>query len=250
MSFTVQDAVNGTTQDIRRQLAPNGSDASILVDYTNRVQLEILRSSRWKFTLAPLQDIATVTGSGDYWIGATGQNPGGTVDTGLNLNDVRVIKSSTVFDRTNYRRLALTDERPLSQTFVTNSRPRLYRNDSATPYVINLFPIPDGAYTIEFRYFRAFPQVAGLSDTLVIPVDYKDIVTAGVNYLAFAFLEDAGVVSAGESATWLQLYEKGKAAMIRDKNLFPRGGEYIAPDIASSGNLLTPPLAIFWDGRN
>lgn len=250
MSFLVSDVVGATSQDIRKQLAATGTDSTILIDYVNRVQLEILRNSKWKFQLSAVKSFTTTSGSGDYWIGTTGGNSGGQIDTTLNLNDVRSIKPSTVFDRTNYRRLQRTDEQPLSQTFATNSKPRLWRNDSSTPYVINLYPVPDGAYKIEFRYFQNLPQVAALTDVMTIPVDYKDVIVAGVNTLAFSFLEDAGLISAGESATWQALYEKGKTQMIRDKNMFPRGGEFISPDQAATGNLLTPPLAIFWDGRN
>src|SRR5579872_1291494 len=110
----VSDIVNRVSQDIRLQLAAAGSDATILIDYTNRIQLEILRSSRWKFTLSPIVDITTVAGISDYWIGAEGQNTPGTLDTGLNLTNVRIIKPSTVFDRTNFQRLNRTDERPIS----------------------------------------------------------------------------------------------------------------------------------------
>src|SRR5690348_11371696 len=116
----VSDIVNGVSQDLRRQLSASGTDSNILIDYTNRIQLEILRSSRWQFTLSALKDITTIAGINSYWIGASGQNTAGTVDTGLNLSNVRVIKPSTVFDRSNYRRLPKTDEQPLSQTFVTN----------------------------------------------------------------------------------------------------------------------------------
>src|SRR5690348_18515254 len=104
-TMTVSDIVNGTSQDIRRQLAATGSDSTILIDYTNRVQLEILRHSRWQFTLAPLQDFTTVTGSSDYWIGASGGQGSGQIDTGLNLSNVHVIKPSTVFDRSEQRRV-------------------------------------------------------------------------------------------------------------------------------------------------
>jgi hypothetical protein len=71
------------------------------------------------------------------------------VDTGLNLSTVRRIKEDSVFDRTNFRKLYLTEEPPLAATLAYGDstsrpgRPKLWRNAVDTPYVLNIYPAPD-----------------------------------------------------------------------------------------------------------
>ena len=88
---------------------------------------------------------------------------------------------------------------------------------------------PMGGYLIEFRYFQAKPQLNSLSNILLIPSDYFDILVAGVNYFTAQFLKD-------ESAQvyWQQEYQTGITGMIRDKNLFPKGPEFMSPDPTSN----------------
>jgi len=240
---TVQNVVDCTSQDIRKQLDNSGTDEAILIDYVNRVHLQILRTSRWTFTLSGLQTFSTVIDEPDYWIGATGGNPAGVKDTLLNLTDIRVIKSSTVFDRTNQRRLQRTGEEPPSESFSASNIVRLYRNDVALPNRITLFPPPNAVVSIEFRYFKIFPKLTSDSQILLIPDDYKDVMCAGVNWFASKYLgrnEDA--------LFWRGEYKSGIVDMIRDANMFPRGGEFIKPDpqTIGVGELRTDT---FWDGR-
>jgi hypothetical protein len=87
---------------------------------------------------------------------------------------------------------------------------------------------PLGGYLIEFTYFRAKPQVTALTDSLYIPFDYFDVLVSGVNYFTAQFLKDA------DAATyWKSEFDAGVIGMIRDKNLFPRGPEFINPDPSS-----------------
>jgi hypothetical protein len=84
-------------------------------------------------------------------------------------------------------------------------------------------------YLIEFRYHATKPQVNSLIDQLLIPADYFDVLVAGVNMFTAQFLKD-------ESAQnyWTQEYQAGITGMIRDKNLFPRGPQFMTPDPASA----------------
>lgn len=254
-SFTVQNTIDGCSQDVRRILdSTNAGDQVALIDYTNRIQLQLLREARWRFLLSGVLQFTTTpfTGIGpfngnDYWIGATGTGPTSAVDTSLNLTNVGVVKSGTVFDRTNFKRLNTTDEAPLgpdfsnpSQPTAINSRPRLYRNDQITPGIFSIYPSSDKAYTVEFRYFFQKPQLTALANVLLIPDDYKDVVIAGVNWLASAYLRE----NKQDAQFWQQLYEVGIQGMHRDHNLFPRGQEFIAPDPASTPRTVTTPIGL------
>lgn len=356
--------VNAVSTDLLQRIAP---EDPILLDYINRVQLQLLRVSRWKFLLSPPKRFVTRKDRTDYWIGPVGSGPADTVDTGLNISNLGVIKTETFYDRSNFRLLKRTDENILSPSYTfrdASSRgglPRMWRNAPDTPCLINIYPAPDnqnnyqpspeapavssvvggnlaarvyfvrttfvdslgnessasdearvfipanallvvqppqeiptaasgiqynswnvyifnggnnlqlssgseglanqggalsstvtyqepptgftpdgpsfptannvevmGGYLIEFRYFQAKPQVTALSNSLVIPVDYFDVLVAGTNYFTAQFVKEQDAVQ-----YWKQEYDAGVIGMIRDKNLFPRGPEFIGPDPAS-----------------
>jgi hypothetical protein len=142
INHTVQDVISASAQDIRQVLSGTAVPGqTILIDYCNRIHLDLLRWSRWRFLLANVQRFVTVLGQTDYYVGDITQVPSGTSNTGLNLTDIGFVKKDSVFDRTNFRRLGQTAESPLGIEFSSNALPRLWRNDgTSTPNVINLYP--------------------------------------------------------------------------------------------------------------
>lgn len=360
---TAQLVVDSVSTDLLQRIAP---EDPVLLDYINRVQLQLLRVSRWQFLKSPLQSFVTRVGRSDYWIGPSGSGPLDVVDTGLNISNLGPIDSDSFYDRTNYRLLKRINEQILSATFAYrdgSSRlgpPREWRVDASTPCTLNLYPAPDnennyqpvpenpavgsvaggllparfyfvrttfvdslgnessassearlfvpagsllvvqppqeipsaasgvqynrfnvyifnagtntqattgsetlanptplavsaayqepltgfltgglsfptannvevmGGYLVQFRYYQAKPQINNLTNTLLIPSDYFDVLVAGVNYFTAQFLKD-------ESAQqyWQQEYQSGITGMIRDKNLFPKGPAFISPDPTS-----------------
>lgn len=315
---TVTTVIGMCSQDIRKILdSGSTTDQVALIDYTNRVQLQLLREARWRFLLSGVLQFETVSGVSDYWIGATGsapvtsytlsavapnpnggnsavytgttldtleegdevtvtgfvnagnngsfivefanattvilnngnaiaENHAGTLtisipDTGLNITNLGVVKPGTVFDRTNSTRLYPTDEAPLGPNFQGLSLPSNYRNDQNTPSIFAIYPPPkNNGYVIEFRYFFAKPQLTLLTDTLLIPDDYLDVVVSGVNWFANLYLRE----NLNDAQMWKAIYEEGKTGMKRDHNLFPRGQEFIAPDMASQPRTVITPIGL------
>jgi len=361
---TVQNIIDGVAQDIRNVLTSPADDV-LLIDYTNRINLTLLRASRWQFLLAPVKRFITLREQTDYWLGTTGSNPAGTVDTRLNLTNLDVIKQGSVFDRSNFRPLLKTTESPLITTLAQRdatskeARVALWRHDPDTPDIINLYPAPDnqnsfqpepptpilesvtsgslalrtyfvkttfvdtegnestpsvpaaertfaandvalvkapqpgittndknvsydrfnvyastsegsetkqtptplaitgdftepdtglitgaalpttnglstlGGYIIEFRYYEAPKQLSTVGDVIQIPDRYKDIVIAGVNYLASQYLKRKE-----DALEFFAVFNAGIRQMIHNKQLFPRGADYVRPDSATLGNLL------------
>lgn len=142
MTTTAGDIVDCVSQDVRAVLDNTDPDLQILLDYVNRITNELLRFSRWQFTTAETQVFLTTPGITDYWIGV-GDPPSGCVDTQLALEDVFTIKQGEFIDRTQQKRLAKTGAPPIGQQFSGPGRPALWRNASATPYVINIYPPPN-----------------------------------------------------------------------------------------------------------
>ena len=147
---TAQSVMNAVSQDLRNQLvATNQPDASILLDYVNRVSLDLMKVSKWWFLLSPVYQFYTQMGVTNYWVGPVAQNPFGTYDTQLNLADLRYVKPKSVIDRSNFRPLGSILEQPISAKLnytdgtARPGRPAVWRQDEATPNVINIYPAPD-----------------------------------------------------------------------------------------------------------
>lgn len=150
-TLTVQNIISATSQDIRSLLSSTGNDAVILIDYCNRVSLDLLRASHWTFLNSAPQRFITRYGQTDYWLGATGLHPAGSVDTTLNLSNINSINDARVFDRSNFVPLTRTSEKPLLVSYSQADgdmklyQPLLWRNAVDTPYLLNLYPAPDNA---------------------------------------------------------------------------------------------------------
>src|SRR6185437_7119219 len=123
MAYLVQDVINRVSQDIRKQLSATDTtlgQPTILIDYTNRIQLQILRFSRWEFLRSETLYFMTVFGQTDYWIGPTAQLPVGMVNTALNLTDVDYIQQDQVRDYSNNRLITFQGAQPLG--YALNNR--------------------------------------------------------------------------------------------------------------------------------
>jgi hypothetical protein len=146
MAITVQQIVSSAQTDIMNQI---GFNHPILLDYCNRISLDLLRSTKWDFLESDVQTFLTRQGVTAYWIGAAGANPPGTFDTGLNLTNVKFIKHGSVYDRSNFKTLGSVTEAPVSAvlSYVDGTarpgRPAVYRNNVDTPFILNIFPGPD-----------------------------------------------------------------------------------------------------------
>jgi len=312
---SVQQIIDRVSRDVRQILDSSSStDQPVLIDYTNRIQLQLLREARWRFLLSNPFQFVTIPGYTDYWIGATGANPttiysltavtqstGGNAtytgnnleflaagvtctiagfvngvnngtfvvtsatpttvvlnntaaiaethtgtlsvvmpDTASNITNFGEVKAGTVFDRTNFLRLYPTDEPPLGPGFNSLNRPKLYRDDQNTPGVFSIYPPAQAPYVIEFRYFFAKPQLALVTDTLIIPNDYLDVVVAGVNWFGNLYLRE----NYNDAQMWKQIYAEGIQGMKRDANLFPRGNEFMAPDPATQARTQVIPIGL------
>jgi hypothetical protein len=146
MAITAQQIISSTQTDVMNQI---GFNHPILLDYCNRISLDLLRSTKWDFLESDVQTFLTRQGVTAYWIGATGANPAGTFDTGLNLTNVKFIKHGSVYDRSNFRTLGSVTEAPVSAVLsytdgtARPGRPAVYRNNIDTPFTLNIFPAPD-----------------------------------------------------------------------------------------------------------
>lgn len=353
---TVGTVLDLVSEDLREQFATSGS-TSILIDYTNRIQQMLLGRRRWKWMLSATKRFITERGQSDYWIGTTGSQAAGQVDTLLNLTDVGQVRQGSVLSRSGFAPLHNESEAPLGASWQNEDGsyaegvPAIYRNDPETPNVVSLYPAPDegstyelvppaphsttatggalaartyfirttfvdlagnegepsatarqfveasklltvkapqpaisvgsagvsylrynvyasttegsetlqnvtatatstdwteaasglttsGAavptsfnleplrgYVIEFRYYRRHAVVDDTSDVLFVPDEYRDVVVAGVNWLAAQYLARGEAVG-----FWADVFKAGIARMVQNENPWPGGVRYIKPD--------------------
>lgn len=152
ITYTVQDIVNGASQDLRSQLATN---STILLDYVDRIHKQVARGSKWQFMLSdPLQFI-TEPGINDYWIGATGGGSQGSIETNLNLVDIYRIKDDSVMDRSNNTGLFRVQAKPPNLTTFENPdgqsrrlRPTNFAHNNFAG-LLQIFPAPDNQNTYQ-----------------------------------------------------------------------------------------------------
>lgn len=87
---------------------------------------------------------------------------------------------------------------------------------------------PLRGYVVEFRYYKAHTELTATSSTLLIPNEFRDVVVAGVNWLASQYL--GRINPAGDIAFWQSVYDAGLQRMMQDQNPWPGGTRYIHPD--------------------
>jgi hypothetical protein len=91
---------------------------------------------------------------------------------------------------------------------------------------------PINGYVIEFRYFQQRKTIHTQADALQIPLIYKDVVVAGVNFFIEMFLRQSNDV--GRAGVWKSEFETGIKQIRKDLNLNFRNTDFISPDSATN----------------
>jgi hypothetical protein len=95
---------------------------------------------------------------------------------------------------------------------------------------------PLNAYAIHFRYYQSRSQITSSNPTqaLQVPYAYKDIVIAGVNYLAGLYMDrlESREPSA-KTLSWKRDFDQGLAQIRRDLRINYRKTDFISPDSTS-----------------
>lgn len=194
----VQDVLNAVSSDMRQVLAPTSPDSAIMIPWVDRIHKDALHTSLYNYFTRFMVPIGVLAGTSTYSLGGV---------TPL----IRRILS--VYDRTFDRVLlpydslglpavkadATTGEpsqipKPLLSASTMNQWPEFYqRLSAAINDTLVLFPAPqkaafDGIY--EVYYEGQVATLVNSTDMLLIPDDGLDLVVAGVNSLAAAYLKN------------------------------------------------------------
>jgi hypothetical protein len=148
---TVQDVINGVSQDVRNQLSAQlgTTGQPVLIDYTNRIHKQVLRFSRWNFLKSEPQYFLTNLGQSSYWVGPSNTGPAGVVETGLNLPDIYQFKKDSVLDLSNQKALKWLYTSPMGPNLITRTGqgtpglPAVFSQSLNDPNILMIFPPPN-----------------------------------------------------------------------------------------------------------
>lgn len=194
--MTVQDIVNSVSLDTRTMLQSAGTDASTISDWVDRIHKDCLRDSIYHNLNRGSESVTIAANTSTY-----------------TLVSPSIRQVSLVYDRTTNRFLdryedvvIIGNQQPpidVKKKLTLTSRsaqPEIFK--FSAPSTLVLFPTPLASASFDVHFEKLVATVDdSLSAVLIVPDDGKDMLVAGVNYLANAYLgrEQA-------EAFWLQLY--------------------------------------------
>lgn len=213
----VQDVLNGVSTDVRQVLPATGASGTMQITWVDRIHKDALHTSKYNYLIKQMATFNVVAGTSSYTI-ATTNTPARellvydrTFDRVLMPIENLGLPASKVEDA---QAQPLQIPKPMLSASTSQQWPEYFYRiaTSGNQIQLLLFPAPqktafDGTY--EIYYEQAVTTLASLTDTLLIPDDGIDLVTAGVNMYATAFLK-----LDQEVQFWTQQYEmlkKGQA---------------------------------------
>lgn len=208
--MTAQDIADAVSIDMRRLIWSSGSELPILLGWIDRVQKEVLHSSVYAAFNIARTTISTTAFQAVYTL----------------PSDVRRVR--TVYNRTLSQVILPLEHTAEPATAMEHATPAVggpeapdaklltIRVHGAFPLYYQragnqliLFPEPQlSDNVIEVTYEKTIPTITSATQTLTVPDDGKDVVVAGVNALAAAYL-----MRDDEAQRWYTVYQKLLSAM-------------------------------------
>jgi hypothetical protein len=212
----VQDIVNAVSIDTRQSLAPSGNDANVIMSWVDRVHKDVLHSSLYVNQNLATTSVTTAVATNSYTLSpaTTIRRIVGIYDTTFNLS---LTPSDADLDQPSPTQARVNEEQGRSmstqsfpspyQAYKFGGTPEYFRFIAPNTLVIRPAP-PDFPWlsTLSVTYEQLVSTLASLTAPLIIPDDGKDVVVAGVNWMAMAYIGRQS-----EAMSWFQLYQQLKA---------------------------------------
>ena len=209
MSLTVSSIASDVSIDIRQVLSTSGGDLTKLTGWIDRIHKQSLHSGVYSYLNIATTSFITQVNVSSY---------------ALTPTNIRRILG--VFDATRQRILFPIERAtsPVSQVekqepgagqqgspsiqfgqpgivpmSLQASQPGYFRHIGAQQ--LNLYPSPQQVLGINVSYEQQVVTLVNPTDVLVVPEDGRDMIVAGVNYLAMMYLKRLD-----EAQIWAQIY--------------------------------------------
>lgn len=212
--MTVQDIVNAVSIDTRQVLQPSGNDANVIMSWVDRVHKDVLHSS-----LYVNQNLATTQIATSVGINAYGLSPStpirrivGVYDITFNMSltpsDVDLDQPSPTQSRVDEEAGRPAAVQPLPyQAYKFGGTPEYFRFIAPNTLIVRPAPASTGYLsTLSITYEQLVSTLSNLTAPLIVPDDGKDVIVAGVNWMAMAYIGRQQ-----EAMSWFQLFQQLKS---------------------------------------
>lgn len=209
----VQDVLTAMSTDMRQVISPTGANGTLFISWVDRIQKDALHTSKYNYLIKQMATVAVVAGTSLYTVSTAPNSPARllmvydrTFDRLLMPVENLGLPASHTEDSQNPQ-APLQIPKPMLSAATSEQWPEYYYRLTTTGTQIQLllFPAPQKSAfngTYEVYYEQAVGNLANLTDVLTIPDDGIDLMTAGVNSYAAAFLK-----LDQEANFWTQQYE-------------------------------------------
>lgn len=213
MSLTVSSIQSDVSIDVRQVLTATDSK---LIGWIDRIHKDCLHSSVYSYLNRATTSFSTVIGQQQYALAPT------NIRRILGMYDQTRNRILFPLERITAPVSQVEGQEPspgqqgspstkfgpgvISATSLQSGQPEAFRHIGAQ--TISLFPIPNQVLNIGVSYEQQVVTLVNPTDVLVMPEDSRDMVVAGVNWLANAFLKRND-----EAGAWMQAYQSLKTGM-------------------------------------
>jgi hypothetical protein len=206
--------VNAVSIDTRQVMLPSGNDANVILNWVDRVHKDVLHTSIYVNQNLGTTQVTTVANTNAYTLSPSNIRRivsvyDLTFNLSLNPADAELEGPPPIGSQA-----AETQGRPIQtsapwphQAYKFGGTPEYFRFIAPTTLVIRPAP-PSAAYlsTLSVVYEQLVSTLLSLTSQLTVPDDGKDVMVAGVNWMAMAYIGRPQ-----EAMSWFQLYQQLKA---------------------------------------
>jgi hypothetical protein len=191
----------------------SGNDANVIMSWVDRVHKDVLHSTLYVNQNLATTQVTTATGTNAYTMSPPSaiRRIVSIYDTTFNLSltpsDVDLDQPSPTQARVDDDAGRPALQMPLPhQAYKFGGTPEYFRFIAPSTLVVRPAPL-NTAYTstLNITYEQLVQTLSTLSSELIIPDDGKDVVVAGVNWMAMAYIGRQQ-----EAMSWFQLYQQLK----------------------------------------
>lgn len=213
MALTVSSIAADSFLDTRQVIAGSGSpttaDLSKFTTWIDRIHKDLMHSSVYSYLNIGTTSFNTVAGTGSYTLSPTNiRRILGVFDFTRQRILFPIERATSPVSQVEKQEPNPGQQGAYSQTFgmpatspisLQTGQPGYFRHIGAQQ--LNLYPTPQSALQLNVSYEQQVVTLVNPSDTLSVPEDGRDMVVAGVNYLANIYLKRAE-----EAQMWAQIY--------------------------------------------
>lgn len=211
-----QDIINSVSRDVRLVMNASGDDAQVMLDWVDRTHKDVLHSSLYVNQNLATTSVTTAVGTSSYTL-----VPSTPIRRIVSIYDstfnMSLTPADVELDTPSPTGVSVNDQQgkppsagisPLPyQAYKFGGTPEYFRFIGPTTLLVRPAP-QSSAYvsTLNIVYEQLVASLTSATSPLFVPDDGKDVMCAGVNWMALAYIGRPQ-----EAASWFQLYQQLKS---------------------------------------